>query len=90
VALSREVKRCYSSTVDLGLSDEQRQLVTSFGSLLSKASSPEQVRAAEAGGFDETLWRTVLDTGAVTMAVAEARGGWGAQRLDLALMTRTP
>jgi alkylation response protein AidB-like acyl-CoA dehydrogenase len=72
--------------VDLGLSDEQRQLVTSFGNLLSKASSAEQVRAAEPGGFDETLWRTLLDTGAVTMAVAEARGGWGAPRLDLALV----
>lgn len=72
--------------MDLGLSDEQRQLVDSFTNLLSKASSPERVRAAEPGGVDQGLWRTLLDTGAVTMAVAEARGSWGASLLDLALV----
>ena len=72
--------------MDLGLSDEQRQLVASFTNLLSKSSSPERVRAAEPGGFDESLWRTLLDTGAVTMGVAEAHGGWGASLLDLALV----
>ena len=36
--------------MDLGLSDEQRQLVDSFTNLLAKASTPEHVRAAEPGG----------------------------------------
>ena len=72
--------------MDLGLSDEQRQLVASFTNLLSKSSSAEQVRAAEPAGFDEALWRTLLDTGAVTMGVAESQGGWGASLLDLALV----
>jgi alkylation response protein AidB-like acyl-CoA dehydrogenase len=72
--------------VDLALSDEQRELVTSFANLFAKSSSPEQVRAAEPVGFDAALWRTLLDTGAVTMGVAEERGGWGASLLDLALV----
>jgi alkylation response protein AidB-like acyl-CoA dehydrogenase len=72
--------------MDLGLSDEQRALVESYGSLLAKASTPEEVRAAEPGGFDQELWRLLLDTGALLMAVPEDRGGWGASLLDLALV----
>jgi len=72
--------------MDLGLSDEQRELVASFGNLLAKSASPEQVRAAEPGGFDPGLWRALVETGAVTMGVPEDRGGWGASLLDLALV----
>jgi alkylation response protein AidB-like acyl-CoA dehydrogenase len=72
--------------MDLGLSDEQRALVASYGSLLAKASTPEDVRAAEPSGFDEELWRLLVDTGALLMAVPEERGGWGASLLDLALV----
>ena len=72
--------------MDLGLSDEQQQLVASFSQLLAKESSPERVRAAEPAGVDAALWRSLLDTGAVTMAVAEDRGGWGASLADLALV----
>jgi alkylation response protein AidB-like acyl-CoA dehydrogenase len=72
--------------MDLGLSDEQQALVASYGSLLAKASTLEDVRAAEPGGFDEELWRLLVDTGALLMAVPEERGGWGASLLDLALV----
>jgi alkylation response protein AidB-like acyl-CoA dehydrogenase len=72
--------------VDLALSDEQSELVSSFANLLSKESSIERVRAAEPGGFDERLWRTLVDTGALTMAVPAERGGWGASLLDLVLV----
>jgi alkylation response protein AidB-like acyl-CoA dehydrogenase len=72
--------------VDLGIDEEQRQLVASFSNLLAKASTPERVRAAEPGGLDEALWRTLIDTGALTMAVPEDSGGWGASLLDLALV----
>jgi alkylation response protein AidB-like acyl-CoA dehydrogenase len=72
--------------VDLALSDVQQELVASFANLLAKASPPEQVRAAEPGGFDPELWRKLLDTGAVEMAVPESAGGWGASLLDLALV----
>ena len=73
--------------VDLGLSDEQRELVSSFKNLLAKSSPPERVRAAEeTAGFDKVLWRALLDTGAITMGVPEAAGGWGASLVDLALV----
>jgi alkylation response protein AidB-like acyl-CoA dehydrogenase len=72
--------------VDLGVSDEQAALVASFGNLLAKSSSPERVRAAEPGGFDAELWRALVEVGAVTMAVAEDHGGWGASLLDLSLV----
>ena len=72
--------------VDLGLSDEQRQLVASFGSLLAKQSPTERVRAAEPLGFDESLWRSLVEVGTVAMAVPEGEGGWGATMVDLALV----
>lgn len=72
--------------MDLGLSDEQRALVASFGNLLAKGAAPEAVRAAEPGGFDEDLWGLLLGTGALFMAVPEDRGGWGATLLDLAIV----
>lgn len=72
--------------MDLGLTDEQHQLVTSFTNLLTKESSPERVRAAEPSGFDTSLWGSLYDTGVVAMAVPEADGGWGASTVDLALV----
>ena len=52
-------------SVDLNLSDEQQQLVDSFGALYAKESPPERVRAAEAAGRPVTIpscgsacWRT--------------------------------
>lgn len=72
--------------MDLGLSDEQQQLVASFADLLVKSSPPERVRAAEPAGVDEELWRALLEVGAVTMGVPEARDGWGADLLDLTLV----
>jgi alkylation response protein AidB-like acyl-CoA dehydrogenase len=72
--------------VDLAVSEEQQQLVASFAGLLQRASSPDHVRAAEPTGFDPALWRALVDLGAVTMAAPDARGGWGATLLDLALV----
>jgi alkylation response protein AidB-like acyl-CoA dehydrogenase len=72
--------------MNLGLNDEQRALVASFGSLLANASTPEDVRAAEPGGFDEDLWGLLRGTGALTMAVPADRGGWGASLLELSLV----
>ncbi len=72
--------------VDLGLTDEQQALQSSFSQLLTKESSPERVRASEPGGFDQRLWDTLAEVGVVTMGVAEDRGGWGASLLDLVLV----
>jgi alkylation response protein AidB-like acyl-CoA dehydrogenase len=75
--------------VDLNLSDEQQQLVDSFGALYAKESQPERVRAAEATeptGHDAELWVRLQENGALEMAVDERAGGWGASLLDLALV----
>jgi alkylation response protein AidB-like acyl-CoA dehydrogenase len=72
--------------VHLGLTDEQQELVRSFANLLSKASSIDEVRAVEPGGFDRALWSTLGEHGAVIMAVAESGGGWGASLEDLVLV----
>jgi alkylation response protein AidB-like acyl-CoA dehydrogenase len=72
--------------VDLNLSDEQQQLVDSFGALYAKESPPERVRAAEPTGHDPELWLRLLENGALEMAVDERAGGWGASLLDLALV----
>jgi len=72
--------------VDLAPSDEQAELVGSFNNLLTRASSRQHVRATEPSGFDGELWGTLLETGALTMAVPEKQGGWGASLLDLCLV----
>ena len=72
--------------MDLRPTPEQAQLVDAFAGLYAKHSAPEHVRAAEPTGFDETLWRRVLDLGVLAMAVDQEHDGWGASLLDLALM----
>jgi alkylation response protein AidB-like acyl-CoA dehydrogenase len=72
--------------VDLNLSDEQQQLVDSFGALYAKDSPPERVRSAERAGHDPELWLRLQENGALEMAVDERAGGWGASLLDLALV----
>ncbi|MEY2397069.1 MAG: hypothetical protein QOJ00_243 [Actinomycetota bacterium] len=72
--------------MNLGLSAEQQELVGSFTNLFAKSASSERVRAVEPSGFDPALWQTLVDTGAVQMAVPEAAGGWGASLEDLALV----
>ncbi|HZQ85265.1 MAG TPA: acyl-CoA dehydrogenase family protein [Acidimicrobiales bacterium] len=72
--------------MDLRLTAEQEQLVGAFSALFAKQATTERVRAAEPLGFDKVLWDQLLETGAVTMAVPEAEGGWGASLVDLALV----
>lgn len=72
--------------MDLSLSGEQRQLVDSFAAMYARESTCERVRAAEPLGFDSRLWKALLETGAVQMAVGEAADGWGASELELALI----
>ena len=72
--------------MDLNLSDEQQQLVGSFGALYAKESPTERVRAAEPTGHDAELWLRLKENGALEMAVDERSGGWGASLLDLALV----
>lgn len=75
-----------STSVDLSLTGEQRQLADSFAALFARESTSERVRAAEPLGFDPKLWKALLETGTLEMAVDEAAGGWGASELELALI----
>ena len=72
--------------MDLSLSGEQRQLVDSFAAMYARESTLQRVRSAEPSGFDSRLWKALLETGAIQMAVGEAAGGWGASELELALI----
>jgi alkylation response protein AidB-like acyl-CoA dehydrogenase len=72
--------------VDVSPSAEQRQLIDAFAALYADGSPPEVVRAAEPLGHSPELWRSLLDTGVVEMAVPAALGGHDATLLDLALV----
>ena len=72
--------------MDLRLSPEQEQLVEAFVGLYSRHASSERVRAAEPLGFDKALWEQLVEMGAISMALTDADGGWGASPVDLALV----
>lgn len=71
--------------MDLGLSDDQEQLVGAFTMLCDREVTPDRVRDAEPTGFDAGLWGTVRELGAPGMGAPEAVGGGGADLVDLTL-----
>ncbi len=72
--------------MDLSLTEDQRSLKEVFAELFAKEATPERVRAAEAGGHDEALWRVLVGSGAPTMGVPEELGGGGASTADLVVV----
>jgi alkylation response protein AidB-like acyl-CoA dehydrogenase len=72
--------------VNLGLTEEQEAVREVFAALFAKESSPERVRAAEPLGHDPALWRHLIATGALGVAVPESDGGGGAGLLEVALI----
>src|SRR3954451_6443897 len=74
-----------STRVDLGLSDDQEQLVAAFTLLCSREVTAERVRGSEPTGFDPALWQSLVTLGAPGMGAPEAVGGGGATMTDLAL-----
>ena len=72
--------------MDLGLSDDQEQLVGAFALLCAREVTPERVREAEPTGFDPALWQSLVALGAPGMGAPEAVGGGGATLVDLALV----
>lgn len=73
--------------MDLGLSDDQEQLVASVARLCAREVTTERVRDAEPAGFDSALWQSLASLGAPGMGAPAAVGGGGASLLDLALVT---
>jgi alkylation response protein AidB-like acyl-CoA dehydrogenase len=72
--------------VNLHLTEEQELLRERFDELFGAESSPDRVRAAESRGFDDGLWKQLVETGAACMRVPESSGGSGASLLDAALV----
>jgi alkylation response protein AidB-like acyl-CoA dehydrogenase len=71
---------------DASLSAEQEELREAFRALFTRECPAERVRASEPRGFDPDLWRTLVDTGALTMAVPETAGGDGGGLVEVALV----
>jgi alkylation response protein AidB-like acyl-CoA dehydrogenase len=71
---------------DYSLSEDQTDLQAAYQKFFKSNCSIESVRAAEATGFDKSLWERLCATGATTMALPESVGGDGATMVDLALV----
>jgi alkylation response protein AidB-like acyl-CoA dehydrogenase len=71
---------------DTTLSADQEELRAAFRALFTKECPPERVRASEPLGFDRELWRTLVETGVLTMALPESAGGDGGGLVEVALV----
>lgn len=72
--------------LDYSLSEDHTDLQTAYRQFFKTHSTIETVRAAEATGFDKSLWERLCAMGATTMAVPESAGGDGATLVDLTLV----
>jgi alkylation response protein AidB-like acyl-CoA dehydrogenase len=74
---------------DFSLSEEQAAVRDAFRTALERSCPIERVEAAADGdppGFDEKVWRQLLDMRAVAMGVPEDAGGDGAGLTELVLV----
>ncbi|MGV9862285.1 acyl-CoA dehydrogenase family protein [Rhodococcus koreensis] len=71
---------------DYSLDEQQQAVKNMFLDFFSSVATSEVVRAAEPLGFDSKLWQQATETGVVSMAIPESRGGDGATVVDLVLM----
>lgn len=72
--------------LDYSLSDDHQALQAAYKDFFTTHCPIETVRAAEASGFDKSLWERLCAMGATTMALPEAAGGDGATLVDLTLV----
>jgi alkylation response protein AidB-like acyl-CoA dehydrogenase len=72
--------------LDYSLSEDHTDLQTAYRQFFKTHSPIDTVRAAEATGFDKSLWERLCAMGATTMAVPESAGGDGATLVDLTLV----
>ena len=72
--------------LDYSLSDDHEALQAAYKDFFKTHCSIEAVRAAEASGFDKSLWERLCAMGATSMALPEASGGDGATLVDLTLV----
>lgn len=73
--------------MDFGLSDDQSDIKRTARELLAERSRPERVRElAEAGSYDEALWRELSDLGWPGIAVSADHGGLGLGCIELTIL----
>jgi alkylation response protein AidB-like acyl-CoA dehydrogenase len=72
--------------LDYSLSEDHQALQAAYKDFLRTRCTIETVRAAEASGFDTSLWERLCAMGASTMALPESVGGDGATLVDLTLV----
>jgi alkylation response protein AidB-like acyl-CoA dehydrogenase len=72
--------------LDYSLSEDHQALQAAYKDFFKTHCSIETVRAAEASGFDKSLWERLCAMGASTMALSEDVGGDGATLVDLTLV----
>ncbi|MBB3601879.1 alkylation response protein AidB-like acyl-CoA dehydrogenase [Mycolicibacterium sp. BK556] len=72
--------------LDYSLSEDHKDLQNAYRQFFKTHSPIDTVRAAEATGFDKSLWERLCAMGATTMGVPESAGGDGATLVDLTLV----
>ncbi|HXC23902.1 MAG TPA: acyl-CoA dehydrogenase family protein [Solirubrobacteraceae bacterium] len=73
--------------MDFGLSTDQREIQRTARELLEVRARPERVREhAEAGRFDEPLWRELCELGWPGIAISERYGGQGLGLVELSIL----
>jgi len=72
--------------LDYSLSEDHTDVQSAYRQFFKTHCSIDVVRAAEASGFDKSLWERLCGTGASTMALPESAGGDGATLVDLTLV----
>ncbi len=75
--------------MQLGLPDDQRLIVDSFGAMFAAESDRERVRSAKDAGFDKALWSSLARMGAFSLRVPTECGGSEASLFDAVLVLET-
>jgi alkylation response protein AidB-like acyl-CoA dehydrogenase len=73
--------------MNFDLNDDQREVKNTAHDLLSQRSGFEQVRkAAEGGGYDDSLWKELAELGWTGIGIDEDHGGVGFGVIEVALL----
>jgi alkylation response protein AidB-like acyl-CoA dehydrogenase len=73
--------------MDFGLSEDQREIQRTAREMLANRARPERVREhAEAGRWDEDLWRELCELGWAGIAIAQEHGGQGLGLVELSIL----
>jgi alkylation response protein AidB-like acyl-CoA dehydrogenase len=73
--------------MNFDFTDDQQQIKRTARELLAQRSSFERVReAAEAGAYDDALWRELVELGWPGIAIAEDHGGQGLGVVELVIL----